>query len=84
MAKARHFTVAHPDGSEAVYSGFDRDFNPRELDHVVLVLNGWWPDGELDVYAVMFPDRLLGDFVRYLVDRGKNSEVVGVYSRKGT
>lgn len=73
--KTRMFTV---NGKTTQYDGFDRDFDPRELEHVVIVQT----EGEIDLYAVMYPNRLLGDLFRYLADRGENSTVIGLYTRK--
>ena len=78
MPKARTWTAEEPDGTKTTYQGFDRDFSGPDLEHVVLVIT----EGELDVYAVMSPKGPLGDLLRYLVDRGENSQLLGIYSRK--
>jgi hypothetical protein len=78
MLKPRKFTVTDS-GAETVYNGFDRDFEPVELDHVVLVL----VDGGLDVFAVTQPAKM-SDLLRYLNDRGEDAKILGVYSRKGS
>lgn len=80
MAKAKVRTFTNHDNG-TTYHGFDRNFDPVELEHVAIVIDS----GEVDLYALVSPQHVSG-LVEYLTDRAAagfaEAKLVGVYSRK--
>jgi len=73
----RTYSVSDEDKPTKVYYGFNRNYDPIELDYVILVT----VDGELDVWALDSP-QLIGDLFNYLSDQEAGIvKPIGCYER---